>query len=84
MEADKEKLAVPATSPTVKKEMKIEKGAVKKEPMIKTEKDARDTQRAKEAKIAENEVIKDLKTQLKLVNFLHNFLSCVGTGCLLV
>lgn len=32
---------------------------------MKTEKDHRDAQRAKEAKIAENEIMRDLKAQLK-------------------
>lgn len=38
---------------------------IKKEPNVKSEKDHRDAQRAKEAKIAENEIIRDLKAQLK-------------------
>lgn len=65
--ADKDKAGGPSTSPNVKKEagIKQEKGAIKKEPNIKTEKDHRDAQRAKEAKIAENEMIRDLKAQLK-------------------
>ncbi|XP_017778312.1 PREDICTED: E3 ubiquitin-protein ligase Bre1 [Nicrophorus vespilloides] len=55
-----------AGSPTIKKEgVKVEKGTVKKEAVVKTEKDNRDAQRAKEAKIAENEMIRDLKAQLK-------------------
>lgn len=45
--------------------IKVEKGGVKKEPVVKTEKDHREAQRAKEAKIAENEMIRDLKAQLK-------------------
>ncbi|KAK4875640.1 hypothetical protein RN001_012062 [Aquatica leii] len=56
-----------STSPSAKKDgiVKQEKGVVKKEPVIKTEKEHRDMQRAKEAKITENEVIRDLKAQLK-------------------
>lgn len=56
-----------ANSPTLKKEgIKQEKGVVKKEVTAKTEKDHREAQRAKEAKIAESEIVKDLKFQLKL------------------
>jgi len=66
-EGDKDKASGAATSPTAKKDgtVKQEKGAVKKDPAVKTEKDHREIQRAKEAKIAENEVIRDLKAQLK-------------------
>lgn len=53
-------------SPSTKKDaIKQEKGAVKKEPVVKTEKDHREAQRAKEAKIAESEMLRDLKNQLK-------------------
>lgn len=55
-----------ANSPTIKKEgIKQEKGVVKKEPTAKTEKEHRDAQRVKEAKIAESEIVRDLKAQLK-------------------
>lgn len=66
-EGDKDKAGGTVTSPTVKKEgaVKQEKGTVKKEAVVKTEKDHREAQRAKEAKIAENEIIRDLKAQLK-------------------
>ena len=66
-EGDKDKTAGPASSPTVKKEgaVKQEKGQIKKEVTVKTEKDHREAQRAKEAKIAENDMIRDLKAQLK-------------------
>lgn len=66
-EADKDKAGNSGTSPTVKKEnaVKQEKGVVKKEAVVKTEKEHRDAQRAKEGKIAENEIIRDLKAQLK-------------------
>ncbi|KAL1494303.1 hypothetical protein ABEB36_009923 [Hypothenemus hampei] len=47
-----------------KKDIKQEKVPIKKEQMIKTEKD-REAQRAKEAKIAESEMVRDLKNQLK-------------------
>ncbi|KAJ8964513.1 hypothetical protein NQ314_004808 [Rhamnusium bicolor] len=55
------------SSPSAKKEggIKQEKNVIKKEANIKTEKDHREAQRAKEAKIAENEMIRDLKNQLK-------------------
>lgn len=63
-DGDKEKAGGSGDSPNVKKEgIKQEKGAIKKEPVVKTEKDHRDAQRAKEAK--ENEIIRDLKAQLK-------------------
>ncbi|XP_030757595.1 E3 ubiquitin-protein ligase Bre1-like [Sitophilus oryzae] len=48
-----------------KKDVKQEKNIIKKEQQIKTEKDQREAQRAKEAKIAESEMIRDLKNQLK-------------------
>ncbi|KAF5279193.1 hypothetical protein FQR65_LT03440 [Abscondita terminalis] len=66
-EGTKENAGGVSTSPSAKKEgaVKQEKGVIKKEPVIKTEKDHRDLQRAKEAKITENEVIRDLKAQLK-------------------
>ncbi|KAK9890641.1 hypothetical protein WA026_012001 [Henosepilachna vigintioctopunctata] len=52
-------------SPSSKKDgNKQAQGAVKKDP-IKTEKDHREAQRAKEQKIMENEIIRDLKNQLK-------------------
>lgn len=58
-----------STSPVVKKETNVKQegktGTVKKEPTVKTEKDHRDAQRAKETKIAESETIRDLKAQLK-------------------
>lgn len=55
-----------ASSPTTKKEnVKQEKGVVKKEAAVKTEKEHREAQRAKEAKIAESEIVKDLRFQLK-------------------
>ncbi|XP_018574092.1 E3 ubiquitin-protein ligase Bre1 [Anoplophora glabripennis] len=55
------------SSPTAKKEgaVKQEKNVVKKEVTVKTEKEHREAQRAKEAKIAENEMVRDLKNQLK-------------------
>lgn len=53
-------------SPNVKKDgIKQEKGSAKKDATVKTEKEHRDAQRAKETKIAENEMIRDLKAQLK-------------------
>lgn len=52
-------------SPNVKKDgVKQEKGSAKT-LTAKTEKEHRDAQRAKETKIAENEMIRDLKAQLK-------------------
>ncbi|XP_066247846.1 E3 ubiquitin-protein ligase Bre1 isoform X1 [Euwallacea similis] len=47
-----------------KKDIKQEKNIVKKEQQIKTDKE-REVQRAKEAKIAETEMVRDLKNQLK-------------------
>lgn len=53
-------------SPSTKKEaIKQEKGVIKKELVVKTEKDHREAQRLKEAKIAESEMLRDLKNQLK-------------------
>ncbi|CAH0554919.1 unnamed protein product [Brassicogethes aeneus] len=63
-EGEKDKAGT-ATSPNIKKEVKQEKKEVKKEPVVKTEKDHREAQRAKEAKIAESDMIRDLKNQLK-------------------
>lgn len=61
-DADKEKAG---GSPSSKKDgNKQSQGAVKKDP-VKTEKDHREAQRAKEQKIMENEIIRDLKNQLK-------------------
>ncbi|XP_044754768.1 E3 ubiquitin-protein ligase Bre1 isoform X1 [Coccinella septempunctata] len=52
-------------SPSSKKDgNKQGQGVVKKDP-VKTEKDHREAQRAKEQKIMENEIIRDLKNQLK-------------------
>lgn len=48
-----------------KKDIKQEKNIIKKEQQIKSEKEQREAQKAKEAKIAENEMIRDLKNQLK-------------------
>ncbi|KAB0804547.1 hypothetical protein PPYR_01517 [Photinus pyralis] len=66
-EGDKDKGTGASSSPTSKKDgaVKQDKGAVKKDPGVKTDKDHRDAQRTKEAKILENEVIRDLKAQLK-------------------
>lgn len=66
-EGDKDKAAGASSSPTSKKDatIKQEKGAIKKDPSVKTDKDHREIQRTKEAKILENEVIRDLKAQLK-------------------
>lgn len=62
-EGDKEK-ANAGESPNTKKEgIKQDKGVVKKEVCVKSEKDHRDAQKAKEIK--ENEIIRDLKAQLK-------------------
>ncbi|XP_050314367.1 E3 ubiquitin-protein ligase Bre1 isoform X2 [Anthonomus grandis grandis] len=47
-----------------KKDVKQEKNVVKREQQIKTEKE-RESQRIKEAKIAESEIVRDLKNQLK-------------------
>lgn len=63
-EGDKEQ-GSSTNSPLKKEGVKQEKGVVKKEDMIKQEKDHRETQRAKEAKIAESEMVRDLKNQLK-------------------
>lgn len=53
-------------SPGKGKDIKQEKGGmVKKEPTVKTEKDHREAQRAKEAKINESEMMRDLRAQLK-------------------
>ncbi|ENN71357.1 hypothetical protein YQE_11972, partial [Dendroctonus ponderosae] len=54
-----------ATGSGEKKDIKQEKNAIKKEQQVKTEKDREAQQRAKEAKIAENELVRDLKNQLK-------------------
>lgn len=62
-EADKEQ-GCSMNSPMKKEGIKQEKG-IKKEDVIKQEKDHREVQRAKEAKIAENEMVRDLKNQLK-------------------
>ncbi|XP_069673294.1 E3 ubiquitin-protein ligase Bre1 isoform X1 [Periplaneta americana] len=52
------------TSPPIKKEKDIKREKdIKKE--IKTEKDHREQHRAKEAKVAESELVRDLKAQLK-------------------
>ncbi|PSN50248.1 E3 ubiquitin-protein ligase Bre1 [Blattella germanica] len=52
------------TSPPIKKEKDIKREKdVKKE--IKTEKDHREQHRAKEAKVVESEIVRDLKAQLK-------------------
>lgn len=65
-DGDKDKAGGSGGSPGVKKEgTKQDKGAIKKDPNAKSEKEQREAQRAKEAKIAENEVIRDLKAQLK-------------------
>lgn len=55
------------SSPSAKKEgvVKQEKNVVKKEATVKTEKEHREAQRVKEAKIAESEMVRDLKNQLK-------------------
>lgn len=60
---DKEKAT---GSPSTKKEpgVKVEKNVVKKEANVKTEKEHRDAQRAKE-KMAESEMVRDLRNQLK-------------------
>ncbi|CAH1118886.1 unnamed protein product [Phaedon cochleariae] len=53
-------------SPSAKKEgVKQEKTVVKKEGAVKVEKEHRDAMRGKEAKIAESEIVRDLKNQLK-------------------
>lgn len=60
----KDKSGGTGESPGVKKEgVKQEKGTVKKDATVKSEKDHREAQRLKEAK--ENEIIRDLKAQLK-------------------
>lgn len=66
-DGEKDKNSGVSSSPTAKKEggIKQEKGTVKKEGAVKTEKDHREAQRAKEAKIAESELVRDLKAQLK-------------------
>ncbi|EFA09945.1 E3 ubiquitin-protein ligase Bre1 [Tribolium castaneum] len=66
-EGDGDKASNSGNSPSAKKDagVKQEKGAVKKEPTVKTEKDHREAQRAKDAKIAESEMVRDLKNQLK-------------------
>ncbi|KAL3268410.1 hypothetical protein HHI36_007525 [Cryptolaemus montrouzieri] len=61
-EADKDKAG---GSPSAKKEVnKQAQGTFKKDP-AKTEKDHKEAQRTKEQKIMENEIIRDLKNQLK-------------------
>ncbi|XP_022918335.1 E3 ubiquitin-protein ligase Bre1 [Onthophagus taurus] len=52
-------------SPSIKKEGGKQEKTAKKEVGVKSEKEHREAQRAKEAKIAENEIIRDLKAQLK-------------------
>lgn len=65
-DGDKDKPGGSGGSPGVKKEgIKQEKKEIKKDPAVKTEKDHRDAQRAKEAKIAESDMVRDLKNQLK-------------------
>lgn len=66
-EGDGEKASNSGNSPSAKKDgnVKQEKGVVKKESAVKTEKDHREPQRAKDAKIAESEIVRDLKNQLK-------------------
>ncbi|CAH1969516.1 unnamed protein product [Acanthoscelides obtectus] len=62
---NKDQAAGLAGSPTAKKEGGAkEKATVKKDPNVK-EKEHRDAQRAKEAKIVESEIVRDLKNQLK-------------------
>nr|XP_023024134.1 E3 ubiquitin-protein ligase Bre1 [Leptinotarsa decemlineata] len=62
----KDQAAGSSGSPTIKKEgVKQEKNIVKKEAVLKTEKDHREAIRAKEAKIVESEIVRDLKNQLK-------------------
>ncbi|XP_063921654.1 E3 ubiquitin-protein ligase Bre1 isoform X3 [Zophobas morio] len=64
-EGDGEKGSNSGSSPSGKKDaVKQEKNATKKEP-TKTEKDHREAQRVKDAKIAESEIVRDLKNQLK-------------------
>jgi E3 ubiquitin-protein ligase BRE1 len=66
-EGDGDKTSNSGNSPSAKKDagVKQEKGTVKKEPAVKTEKDHREAQRVKDAKIAESEMVRDLKNQLK-------------------
>ncbi|KAK9732343.1 Zinc finger, C3HC4 type (RING finger) [Popillia japonica] len=64
-DGDKDKSGGSGNSPGIKKEGAKQKDAAKKDPNVKTEKEHREAQRAKEAKIAENEIIRDLKAQLK-------------------
>ncbi|XP_023024134.2 E3 ubiquitin-protein ligase Bre1 [Leptinotarsa decemlineata] len=62
----KDQAAGSSGSPTIKKEgVKQEKNIIKKEAVLKTEKDHREAMRAKEAKIVESEIVRDLKNQLK-------------------
>ncbi|KAG5879910.1 hypothetical protein JTB14_018452 [Gonioctena quinquepunctata] len=63
----KEQASGASGSPTIKKEggVKQEKNLIKKEIIPKTEKDHREAMRAKEAKIVESEIVRDLKNQLK-------------------
>lgn len=54
------------TSPTIKKEKDIKREKdVKKE--VKVEKDHREQHRSKDAKVAESEIVRDLRAQLKYV-----------------
>lgn len=82
-EGDKEKVAGAATSPTAKKDgtVKQDKGSVKKDPAVKTDKDHREMQKAKEAKIAENEAIRELKAQLK---YIISFLLSINFYCVII
>lgn len=64
MDGDKDKTNVMSPSSTKKEGVKQEKGVIKKECTIKSEKE-REAQRLKEAKIAESELVRDLKAQLK-------------------
>ncbi|VEN45874.1 unnamed protein product [Callosobruchus maculatus] len=62
---NKEQASGSGGSPTAKKEGATkDKAAAKKDPNAK-EKEHRDAQRAKEAKIVESEIVRDLKNQLK-------------------
>ncbi|CAG9834793.1 unnamed protein product [Diabrotica balteata] len=66
-EGNKDQNPGASDSPGVKKEgaPKQDKNTVKKEVVPKAEKDHREAMKAKEAKIAENELVRDLKNQLK-------------------
>lgn len=52
-------------SPSGKKDSPQEKKCILKQCAFKTEKDLREAQRLKDAKIAESELVRDLKAQLK-------------------